>query len=991
MAESIRHRARRVFMEVADLAPEARAAALDGACAGDARLLAEVQALLDAEARAGDFMATPTADRVGNPATAAGAGDSHAATVLAAAPREQVGEQIGRYKLLEQIGEGGFGSVWAAEQREPVKRRVALKIIKLGMDTRQVIARFEAERQALAMMDHPNIAKVLDAGATETGRPFFVMELVKGDPIVEYCDKNNLSIEDRLELFAQVCNAVQHAHTKGIIHRDIKPSNILVSTQDGRPHTKVIDFGIAKATASKLTEKTLFTEHKALIGTPEYMSPEQAEGSMDIDTRTDVYSLGVMLYELLTGTTPFGSKELRSAAHAEIQRIIREVEPPKPSTRLSANTDTIASVAARRHTEPKRLGTIVRGELDWIVMKALEKDRQRRYETANGLAMDIRRYLAGEAVVAAPPSAAYRFRKFVRRNRGQVVAAGVVAAALVLGMAGTAWQAKRASDQRDLAIAAKEGETTQRKAAEAERDKAEKIAEFMSETLQGAGPSVARGRDITMLKEMMDGAAARIEKGDLKDAPEAELRLRATIGNTYRDLALYPEAVKMLEPAVALARSLYRSDHMEIAKALLNLAWLRGEREDYAGGVALARESLDMRRRLRTGDDSDVSRGMTTLAELLRYSRDYAAAESLDREALDLDRRLFPGDSARVAADLDNLGKVIMEARRSPEGTKLLAEALAMRRRLYKGDHPDLVVGIHNYAQALKDQGDVAGAEALLRESLDMVRRLFPGDHAHVANNLASLGNVLSWANRPADAEPLLRESLAMRRRLFPGDNMSVALTLEDLALVRVARGDMTEGERLFREGMEMSNGGQPLGWAGGVLLDAYLHRVNRPGDRALAVALVPQMVASARASMPEASPQLAGALAQMGSALLGLKAWDEAEPILRECLTTREKTQSDAWTTFNTRSLLGGALLGQNKLAEAEPLLLDGYRGMKEREAAIPPQGKIRIAEALERLVRLYEAKGNETEAAAWRSKLEAARSEDAEKTNSDAKKHGD
>ena len=381
--------------------------------------------------------------------------EAAAITAMTAGPlREGPGTKIGPYKLLQAIGEGGFGSVFMAEQTAPVQRKVALKIIKLGMDTRQVVARFEQERQALAMMDHPNIARVLDAGATDTGRPYFVMELVKGDPIVEYCDKNNLNIEGRLELFAQVCNAVQHAHTKGIIHRDIKPSNILVSTQDGRPNTKVIDFGIAKATASKLTEKTLFTEHRQLIGTPEYMSPEQAEGNLDIDTRTDVYSLGVLLYELLTGTTPFGGGDLRSAGYAEIQRIIREVEPPKPSTRISSNTDTIASVAARRHTEPRKLGTLIRGELDWIVMRAMEKDRQRRYETANGLAMDIKRYLAGEAVVAAPPSTAYRMRKFIRRNRVVVSAASAVAAALLLGMVAFAWQAKIASQQRDRAMAA---------------------------------------------------------------------------------------------------------------------------------------------------------------------------------------------------------------------------------------------------------------------------------------------------------------------------------------------------------------------------------------------------------------------------------------------------------------------------------------------------------------------------------------------------------
>ncbi|MHC4065534.1 MAG: protein kinase domain-containing protein, partial [Planctomycetota bacterium] len=361
------------------------------------------------------------------------------APTLADRPRDQAGDMFGRYKLLQQIGEGGFGVVYMAEQREPVRRRVALKIIKLGMDSRQVIARFEAERQALAMMDHPNVAKVLDAGSTNTGRLYFVMEYIKGVPILEYCDTVKLDIRARLELFTSVCHALQHAHQKGIIHRDIKPGNVLVTMHDGVPVPKVIDFGIAKATRAELTAKTLFTEHRQMIGTPAYMSPEQAEMSgLDIDTRSDIYSLGVLLYELLTGTTPFDATELMSKGFAEMMRIIREVEPHKPSTRLSRLGDTGPRTAQqRRAVDPRKLSRTLKGDLDWIIMKCLEKDRRRRYETANELAMDIRRHLDGEAVVAAPPSAAYRLRKFIRRNRVPVTAGGVVVATLVTGIVGT--------------------------------------------------------------------------------------------------------------------------------------------------------------------------------------------------------------------------------------------------------------------------------------------------------------------------------------------------------------------------------------------------------------------------------------------------------------------------------------------------------------------------------------------------------------------------
>ncbi|MHC4827615.1 MAG: protein kinase domain-containing protein, partial [Planctomycetota bacterium] len=475
-AEEIFHAAR----EKRD--PAERAGFLDGACGNDVSLRAKVEALLKAEAEAGEFLRA--AEEATQPFLSP-------APTLAETPRDQAGDMFGRYKLLQQIGEGGFGVVYMAEQREPVKRRVALKIIKLGMDTRQVIARFEAERQALAMMDHPNIAKVLDAGSTETGRLYFVMEYIRGVPILEYCDTEKLDIGARLELFTTVCHAIQHAHQKGIIHRDIKPGNVLVTMHDGVPVPKVIDFGIAKATSAELTAKTLFTEHRQMIGTPAYMSPEQAEMSgLDIDTRSDIYSLGVLLYELLTGTTPyelltgttpFTHAELMSKGFAEIMRVIREVEPHKPSTRLSSLGDTGTRTAQqRRAVDPKKLSQTLRGDLDWIIMKCLEKDRTRRYETANGLAMDIRRYLGGEAIVAAPPSAAYRLKKFIRRHRVMVTAGSAVAAALLIGIIAFAWQSKIAWDQRDLAVQARQtaqdaqaAAAAQQQRAEAERDRAE--------------------------------------------------------------------------------------------------------------------------------------------------------------------------------------------------------------------------------------------------------------------------------------------------------------------------------------------------------------------------------------------------------------------------------------------------------------------------------------------------------------------------------------
>ena len=422
-----------IFHEAIALNPPERVAYLDRVCAGHPALRASVESLLRANAGASGFLSHPEAGL----------------TVDLSAVAERPGSQIGRYKLLQQIGEGGMGTVYMAEQTEPVRRKVALKVIRAGLDSGPVIARFEAERQALALMDHANIARVLDAGTTENGRPYFVMELVHGVPITKYCDDNHLTPRQRLELFLPVCNAIQHAHHKGIIHRDIKPSNVMVTLYDGKPAPKVIDFGVAKATEQRLTDRTLFTQYGALVGTLEYMSPEQAEMSaLGVDTRSDIYSLGVLLYELLTGSTPLSRRWMREAAFAEILRVIKEDEPPRPSTRLSDSGEALASISASRHMEPARLTRLVRGELDWIVMKCLEKDRNRRYESANDFAADVRRYLNDEPVHACPPSAGYRLRKFVRRHRPALfLSAGMFVTAVVLAAGG--WMYLRAAREAD--------------------------------------------------------------------------------------------------------------------------------------------------------------------------------------------------------------------------------------------------------------------------------------------------------------------------------------------------------------------------------------------------------------------------------------------------------------------------------------------------------------------------------------------------------------
>ncbi len=452
-------RVQRVFQAVAELPPDERAAVLERECQGDAELRRRALALLKAH---DDSCELPAAQ-------AEPTGDYAWGTARASLPTVEPGQLFaGRYKLRQKLGEGGMGVVFVADQTEPVQRRVALKIIRAGLDTHRLLARFEQERQALALMDHPNIAKVLDAGMDQTQRPYFAMELVKGLPLTKYCDDVKLSPRQRLELFIPVCQAVQHAHQKGIIHRDLKPSNILVGLYDGRPVPKVIDFGVAKATGPRLTEQSVYTEVGSLIGTLEYMSPEQAElNNLDIDTRSDIYALGVILYELLTGAVPFSRKELEKAGLAEMLRVIKEVEPPKPSTKLS-HSGTLPNIAAHRQMEPRKLTALVRGELDWIVMKALDKDRGRRYETANGFARDIQRYLADEPVEACPPSTAYKLRKFARKNKTLLRTAAAFVLLLAAGVVVSSWQAFRATRA--------ESEALESQAKEAERANAEREA-----------------------------------------------------------------------------------------------------------------------------------------------------------------------------------------------------------------------------------------------------------------------------------------------------------------------------------------------------------------------------------------------------------------------------------------------------------------------------------------------------------------------------------
>jgi serine/threonine protein kinase/tetratricopeptide (TPR) repeat protein len=798
MPLSSNQEARRIFMDLSEIPRSGRAAALARECGDDAALREEVEALLRAEQQADRFMAAPTA------AEGVDVVESSSAPTEAANPNEQPGGRIGPYKLLQVIGEGGFGAVFMAEQEKPVSRKVALKIIKLGMDTHQVIARFEAERQALAMMDHPNIAKVLDAGATDTGRPYFVMDLVKGDPIVQYCDKNNLSIKDRLELFTQVCAAVQHAHTKGIIHRDIKPSNILVTTLDGRPHAKVIDFGIAKATSSKLTEKTLFTEHHALIGTPEYMSPEQAEGSLDIDTRTDVYSLGVLLYELLTGTTPFSSKELRSAAYAELQRIIREVEPPNPSTRISRSVGTLVSVAAHRQTEPQRLGGLVRGELDWIVMKALEKDRMRRYESAGGLVEDVQRHLRGEPINAAPPSRRYRLLKVVRRNRTGVILACVIVGSLIVGLVGVG--AGLIRSERALLR-----EAEQRRAADASAKnaslkaaRATRLSEFLENMFTAVDPNQPTGSEVSV-RTILDAAGKRLDEGRLRDEPEIEADVRFRLGTIYyASLHDWYSAEREFAAAAAIRERVLGPSHRQTLLAMHYLGIVLQYQGRYSEAEATARRTLERRSEAYGEEDPDTISSMEKVSWALSAMKRFDEAEPLRVRALELRRKVQGDDHPDTIEAINYLGNLYLLQGDLAKAEPLYHEELERTRRVF-GAKSNQVAGvlISELTSCLLSAGKFDEAIANCQEAL-LIRRAAYGDrHRVVARSLAKLGAAYTAAGRYDEAERALADALDMQRQFAP-DEDEVAWTLFDLGRLNASQHQLAEAEALMREGLEI-------------------------------------------------------------------------------------------------------------------------------------------------------------------------------------------
>jgi len=916
-----------------------------------------------------------------------------------------VGECIGPYKTLRLLGERGFGSVYLAEQSEPVRRTVALKIIKPGMDSRQIVGRFEAERQALATMDHPHIAKVFDAGSTDAGRPYFAMEFVDGVPITEFCDEHNLPTRKRLELFIQVCRAVQHAHQKGIIHRDIKPSNILVTLHDDVPIPKIIDFGIAKAIHEPLTDRTLVTNIRQFVGTPEYVSPEQAEMSeLGVDTRTDVYSLGVILYELLTGATPFARSKQHSTTYADILRVIREEVPDTPSRRLSAVATACTEVGGSRRAEIRVLSRLVRGDLDWITMKALEKDRARRYETAAALATDVERHLNNEAVSAGPPSAIYQLRKLAARHKTASVFAATVFV-LVTGFG--IWMSMLYAESNVFRLRAER----QRSVAEANlsrahkaEERAETEASFLREVLTSVDPGKALGREVSV-RFVLDQAASRIHEGWLEKQPEAQAAVQLTIGETYTSLGLYRAAESHLGAALGTYQRRLGPEHPETLRALYAMGNLVRTQGAFSEAEEILRPVWETQVRVLGSDHPATLKSANALGTTLWRPGRYAEAERIHRETLSAQRRVLGSENIATLGSMSNLGNALQGQEKCEEAEKVLRECLEIGRRVLDEGHPFIARATNNLALVLETQGRHAEAEELFRASLKMNRHVLSSEHPKTripAHNLlrvlraqgkweelrfhaseqisyerkaaeradASIGelHVYAWTLltcEPADlrdpdaAIPFAKRAVELSEGRYPD-------ILDTLALAYRMTGDIDSAIETQRKAVEIASPSRSSDPSG--VRRRLIEYLCEKGAYLEAGDVHGRLLAGDLGISEVNREQAAGSLLAYSRESSDRGDYPEAERLLRMSLALQEQgVLPEHSQLVETLRLLGTTLATQGKFEEAETLLLRCYA----HATAVDGSGHERCLDAIRSITNLYEAWGRPHEAAKWRATL--------------------
>jgi serine/threonine protein kinase/tetratricopeptide (TPR) repeat protein len=1017
--------AKSIFCEAIELPPADRPDYLGVVCGGNPALRAKVEALLAAHDRDDRFLGGaggefgPTVVAPGGrpiPTDDSATRTRHDGRSFTSLPGEAPGTVVDdRYKLIEPIGSGGMGTVWLAHQTVPVRRSVAVKLIKHGMDTRTILARFEAERQALALMDHPNIAKVLDAGATADGRPCFVMELVKGAPITRFCDDRHLTLRERLELFVPVCQAIQHAHQKGIIHRDVKPSNVLVAEYDGRAVPKVIDFGVAKASGEPLTDYTLHTG-LGLVGTPEYMAPEQAESNQpDVDTRADVYALGVILYELLTGVPPFSRRDGSGGVLLDVLKAVREQEPARPSTRLS--TAAGQPGGDRCGLDPEKLAREIRGELDWIVMRALEKDRNRRYETANGLAKDVERYLAGEPVQAVPPSLGYRVRKIVRRNRGVVAVAAALALALMVGLGGVIAglvRAKTALTETDMAL---QGARAARAEAETERDTANTARRVAETALQRADAAQqAEGRQRTQTEEEKKRADEEKETaqaaidfirddifGQKTFGAEPTLTVRAVldraarrVGDKFRTRPLVEAAVRQTigEGYLAVYAPHDAMTHLRRSAELFEQYPRRGQSDQLATWRSLAVASFQM----------------SQFVPPVEAARARAEGIKLFQTVLAAHEAAHPGDPdhpdvVQAQADLGNFYNSVIGGR--AENHRLLALVWKSRQRTHGEGHPvavragfdlafadadtrrigDLIPALESLlsltpddplfdfvdsrrlADAYRLTGKTADAVRMCKRHQELCRQLYGLNAFTTANAMQKLAT-LYYDTRQYEAAVVEMESFVRIYQTIQGPNHPVTLIyVRDLACTYNNAGRHDDAVRVLEEHLPAAR----LAYGHNhhaflkllAILGEFYDAAGRPAD---ALAARDELMAHLLEPAPGDGPNRDEVLARIHLPASGSGEPDGAEKALRRWLATRREADPNHWTTASSEVLLGAMLVKRGKWGEAEQPLKDGYRRLETLQGELPPAAQVRLAQAADWLVELYTAWGKPGQADEWR-----------------------